>query len=229
MARDTLNLQGDEDLEGAIESVFSVKFTDEEFASMITVGAIHDVINIRMPPRDGACQTSMTFYRLRRGLIELGMPAPIRPDTPLLPAFSLRTKDRFRALAEVTGLQLPQIEGGPLATACFLAVLTAFILFAVGLMLQVTLLGWISASSIVAAFVFGKLDRGRLPKHLSTVGALAQRTAPVNFGRLVAGGSRVNGSMTWDALCDAISDVAEIEPGEIGRDTLIYPRRRAAA
>ncbi len=229
MARDTLNLQGDEELEAALETAFDVRFTDSELLGMVTVGDIHDVIDVHLPSKMGACETSMTFYRLRRGLIELGMTGRIRPATPLPPAFFQRTNDQFQSLEKVTNLRLPPTEGGPLLAGCLLLGLVALTSFVIGLVFEIAPLGWVAAGSMITALILAKLDRGRLPRQLTIVGGLARRTSTINFGRLVAQGARVDSSLTWDALRDVISDVTDIEPTDIGRETLIYTPRKTVA
>ena len=222
MSRNSLDLQGDEYLEEAIEAAFDVRFTDGELMGMVTVGAIHDVIDARLPIRAGACETSMTFYRLRRALVGMGITERISPETRLPSAFSDHTHTQFRALSKASSLALPPIHAGPLTMGCLFLFVTAILSLVAGQVFKEALLGWLALGGVVAGIILAKLDPGRLPDSLSTVGALARRTAPLNFGRL-------NAALTWRVLLEVISDVAEIEPEEIGRETLIYTPKKAVA
>lgn len=229
MVRASLNLVGDEGLEDILEAVFDLRFTDDELRSMTTVGAIHDVINARLPARPGACETSMAFYRLRRGLIGMGATGRIRPTTPLPEVFSRQAKKSFRALAKASGLKLPSADGGPLALAAFLIAAAAAVLFLIGFVTHSGLFALLGGAACVGSIVCGRADAGRLPKSLGTAGDLSRRVAPLNFGRLAAQGARVTSEQTWAVLCDEIAYTADIPRGEIGRETLIYSPKKAAA
>lgn len=112
---------------------------------------------------------------------------------------------------------------------CLGLVVVAVLSFFAGLVFKEALFGWLALGGVVVGIILAKLDPGRLPGSLSTVGALARRTAPLNYGRLVEQGARVNDALTWQLLREVISEVAEIEPDHIGRETLIYTPRKAVA
>ncbi len=225
----SLNLVGDEFLEKVLEEAFDLRFTQSEYRSMVTVGAIHDVIKTRLPERGGSCETSMAFYRLRRGLRQKGLTGRIGPSTPLPAAFSRRTNAEFRSLSKETGLRLPATQGGPLMAGCLLMGAVGIVSLLIAGFLEQPLIGWSAAGLIVVGLILAKLDPGRLPSGVRTVGDLACQSAPLSFGILVRQGSRVTDDLTWAVLCEVISDVAEIDARTIGRDTLIYARQKAVA
>ncbi len=229
MIRASLNLIGDEDAEAAVEAVFDLRLTPDELQAVPTVGALHDVLVRRLPAREGACETSMIFYRLRRGLTAMGMDERIAPATPLPPVFRTRSKRALRTLGRITSLTLPQHEGGMLALAAFLIGAGALLCVFVGLFASLPAVAVTGVAAVIAAGVLGSLDRGRLPKGLDTVGDLARRTAPLNFGRLAGQGARVSDALSWSVLCEVLGDIAEVPADEIGRETLIYPPEKAVA
>jgi hypothetical protein len=229
MTRASLNLIGDEDAEDAIEAAFELRFTADELRSMTTVGAIHDVIVRRLPARGGACETSMTFYRLRRGLTAMETGERTGPSTPLPPFFRTQTKRSLRTFEKVTDLRMPPHELGRPGAAALLIGLGAVVYFLVGLFVGLPAPAITILATVVAAGALVWLDRGRLPKGLDTLGDLARRTAPLNFGRLAGQGARVSDELSWSVLCEALGDIADVPPDEIGRETLIYPPEKAVA
>lgn len=229
MTAASLNLVGDEFLEEALEKAFDLRFTEGEYASMVTVGAIHDVIWRRLPERSGACETSMAFYRLRRGLRRMGLAERIGPSTTLPTAFFHRTNAEFRSLSTETGLRLPATQGGPLMAGCLFIGAVGIVSLLVAGVLEQPLIGWSAIGLIVVGLILVKLDPGRLPRGVRTVGDLARQSAPLSFGILARQGSRVTDDLTWAVLCEVISDVVEIDARAIGRDTLIYARQKAVA
>lgn len=229
MIRESLNLVGDEGLEEAIEDVFDVRFTDSELVGMVNLGAIHDVLCARIPERDGACETSMTFYRLRRALLATGVTAPIAPRTPLPEIFHDRPAAELRRLSKASGLRLPLADSGPLMAGSGAAGLVAAIMGAVALVPKVSGAIWIAGAAAIIAVVLAALDRGRLPGSTRTVGDLARRAAPLNYGALVRDGARSDGVAIWTVLRELIADVADVRAEEIDHDTRIYPDKRAVA
>jgi hypothetical protein len=229
MIATSLNLVGDEFLEEALEEAFAVRFTESEYASMVTVGAIHDVIRTRLPERGGSCETSMAFYRLLQGLLRMSVTGRIGPSTILPASFSRRTNAEFRSLSRETGLRLPATQGGPLMIGCLLVGAVGVVTLLTAGFLEQSWLGGFAAGLIVLGVTLAKLDPGRLPSGIQTVGDLARASAPLSFGILARQGSRVTDDLTWAVLREVISDVAEIDANAISRDTLIYSPRKAVA
>lgn len=228
MEQSSLNLVGDEDLERLLEDVFGLRFTDDELLSMVNVGAIHDVLERRIPSRPGSCETSMAFYRLRRGLAGTAGEV-IRPSSPLPWSLTQRPKVELVSLAKTTGLRMPGWQFGLLGAAGCLLGLIAAVGLAAALVMQLPLLALGTAVGLIVTIFAMFADRGRLPRSLVTVGDLARATAPLNYGRLVREGGRSNSALLWVTLCEVVADVAELAPETIGRDTLIYPAKKAVA
>ena len=61
---------GDEEFDTIeLQSAFGLRLTDEEAASVGTMGELHDLIMRRIGPSGGdLCSTTMAFFRLRRAL-----------------------------------------------------------------------------------------------------------------------------------------------------------------
>jgi len=225
----SLNLVGDEGLEDLIEAAFGLRFTDAELASMNSVGAIHDVISAKLPEREGSCATSKVFFRLRRELMRQGMARATGPGTLLSNEVLARPNATLRSLSRATGLRLPPNETGPLMTGGLLSILAATLSFMASLVLQQQAFAWLAAFAMAAGLVLAKLDRGRLPPGVKTVGDLARQAAILNFGRLAAEGGRVTKDLSWAVLCQVLGEALDLDPRVIGRDTLIYPAEKAAA
>lgn len=229
MIRESLDLVGDEELEAVLEDVFDVRFSDDELRGMHTVGAIHDVLHARFPDRAGACETSMVFYRLRRGLAAMGVGARIGPRSAIPQDFLKHPKAMLVKLSKLTGLRLPYAESGPLTLAGSAAAALAIVVGAVGAAADMRAALWIAGAAAIVAVALGVLDRGRLPKDLQTVGDLSRLAVPLNYGALIHAGARSNAEGLWAVLTETIADALDVGPEEIGRETRIYPVRKAAA
>lgn len=227
MTRASLDLQGDEDLEDAIEATFEVGFTNDELRGMVTVGAIHDVLCAKIPERPGACETSMSFYRLRRALRATGLEAPITPETTLPQSFHEQPAASLRRLSTMSGLRLPQADVGPLMYASWLTGLVAATLGASALVLKVPGTIWMAGAVAVITVGLAVLDPGRLPASIRTVGDLARRSVPLNYAALVREGARSDAEAIWVVLREAVAHVAEVPIEEIGRETRIYPAQKS--
>lgn len=229
MTRESLDLVGDEDLEDVIEDVFDVRFSDEELIGMHTVGAIHDVLHARFPDQAGTCETSMAFYRVRRGLLAMGGPERIGPRSDLPRDFQERPKAMLMQLSTLTGLRLPYAHGGPLATAGWAAAVMAAVAGAAGAVTDLPGALWIVGAAATVAIALIWLDPGRLPKDLRTVGDLSRLAASLNYGALIHAGARSDADGLWTVLTDTIADALDMRPEEIGRETRIYPVKTVAA
>ena len=229
MARDNLMLVGDEGAEEEIEAAFDVKFTEAELVSMSTVGDLHEALVARIPGGPGKCDTSMAFYRLRRGLKSIGETEPLRPGTSMPPGLVERPRSSLAQLSRLTGLRMPPVLVGPLGMGGCLVGLVALALSAV--LSQQTPVGAVLLvmGAVGLMVISSRLDPGRLPKEIRTIGDLARRTAPLNYGSLVALGARSSDELAWIVLTEVLADIAEVPASEIGRDTKVYDGQKAAA
>lgn len=66
------------------EEHFGVHLPDEECAQVRTVADLASLVASKLHPVTSSCQTSQTFYRVRRALVESGLSREsVRPQTPL--------------------------------------------------------------------------------------------------------------------------------------------------
>jgi hypothetical protein len=98
-----------------LEDEFGIDIKDEDIANVRTVGALYDVVmaKLALPAAEGACLSGRVFYRLRRGLQEVGGldRRRIRPGTPLtelIPAPGRRRTWDIWAIR--SGIRLPQLD-----------------------------------------------------------------------------------------------------------------------
>lgn len=229
MTRDSLRLDGDEGVEEAIEAAFDVTFSQSELISICNVGELHQALMARLPPHEGKCETSMSFYRLRRGMVQMGMEGRIRPNTPLPATFFEGPKAKFAQLSGLTRLRLPPPVVGPIGMMGLALCLAALALGVLAIVLGAVELGLLFPIAAFFAVVCLRSDRGRLPNNVRTVGDLSRRAAVLNYGQLVRQGARSNDDVVWAVLVEILGDVAEAPPSEIGRETRFFADRKAAA
>jgi hypothetical protein len=117
--KDTLDLVGDGDDLDVIQDVertFGIKLTDAEAERLLTVGHLHDLIELKRPSAGGgtpACLSQVAFYRLRRGITHMEIGDEIAPQTPISVLEEIEPRSisvKWRRLAESSGLELPPLE-----------------------------------------------------------------------------------------------------------------------
>lgn len=223
--QNTLGL--DDDLDGIelvqeLELVFDVEVSDREAERILTVGEFYDLLLSKLPQNDAdkKCTTAMAFYRLRSALRLLGYGDKLAPASDIRALERGGTKSNLKKLASKAGLRMPKTvstRGGQLAA------LFGFILVLAGV-------SWVSpeagsmalgtmAALIFAGAILQYADPGKLPPHCVTLGDLARRAAPLNYGRLIKMGARHRDQDIWEFLVEALSGYA-LPKSEINRDTV---------
>lgn len=96
-----------------VEQKFDITISDKDAGEITTVGQLFEYVVAKTADRQPTCLSSVTFYRLRRALVEVtGISRnALRPRcelTPLLPESDRRRY--WRRVAEVTRLQLPELK-----------------------------------------------------------------------------------------------------------------------
>jgi hypothetical protein len=73
-----------DDLIASVESEFNVKFGNDDFVSVKSVGQLFDVMVNKMPLANSeTCTSQHAFYKIREAFSNLDCVYPIRPMTPL--------------------------------------------------------------------------------------------------------------------------------------------------
>jgi len=209
------------DLIEDIESVFAYTISKEEAERCETVGDIYNVVCAHSPgwdDLDGSCGSSMVFYRMRRSLSPEDK-RRVTPNTPLMDA-GLPPSRLFRKLQEDTGFRLPAYEltwfskiGGYLVSAGIIAAIVAFLTghwIVAGVALLVA----------IAGVPFLRVEPGRFPAGVFTVGDLVRRTATLNAAALKEAGGRP--ADRWSVITALASEHGRLTPQNIGPDTFLH-------
>ena len=93
-----------------VENAFGFSIPDEDAAGLTTVGKLYDyVLAHRFRGKQDVCLSSMTFYKLRRGLM-LVLQVPrnsVRVSTEVSAIIPKHRRRSWRALEKATGFRLP--------------------------------------------------------------------------------------------------------------------------
>jgi len=209
------------DLIEEVEKTFSFRMTKDEAERCETVGDLYAVICAHSPYWDmqvGNCASSMTFYRIRKSLAPRDG-SKIDPNPPLLDG-TVSPAQLFKTLGKNTGLRLPSFQltrSGFIGTYLFVAGLIGCI-FAV--LESIWLVGGIAAPAVFIGALLIKLDPGKLPEGVLTVGDLARRAAPLNSEKLRLDGGRP--ADRWSVLAALASEHGVLPPDEIGPETFLH-------
>ncbi|HEV7228406.1 hypothetical protein [Brevundimonas sp.] len=218
MAIETLKLDGDtaDELAGEVEAAFGVRFVNE-LADVVTVGDLHARLMDRQGHGDGACATSMSFYRLRDALRKHGMADPITPSSPL---FTGRSSPRafLRQIGIASGLRLD----GPAGLIENIGVWIGMVGFVAMVVSGIARSGGLLAVGmflVLVAFGLGWLDKGRLPRGVLTVGDLARHAVSRNHGSLIVQGAAARDREVWASVQRIVADGTGRDAGEIMAET----------
>lgn len=225
-APNTLGLDDDLDsveLVIAIERAFDIKVADQDAAQIYSMGDLHDLV---MRSLDGAggekCQTSMSFYRVRRFLKLVVGDIDISPSTQLKSLWTKSPRRLFDQVQRYCDLRLAPL------TQTNVTGLGALIVLAALLGLPVLLIARSDASILATAgallvvgFALTRLDPLAFGE-MTTVGDLARRTAMQNYGTLARNGGRTSSDTIWEALVEIAQPFSEnLSTAQIERDTVI--------
>lgn len=211
------------DLLEEVEAAFSIKIANEEAEQCETVGDLYDIVRTHVPEWDaqgGDCSSSIVFYRIKRSLSPKDKRGII-PDSALVIS-GLSPSRLFKKLKEDTGLRLPAyhltwlgLTGGFLVVGGILAAIVA-------------LLAGLWFVSVAAAMIalgglpLLRLEPGRMPAGIVTVGDLVRRVVPLNAAKLKDSGGRP--SDRWSIVVALAAEYGELAPDEIGPDTFLHQR-----
>ncbi|MDR6803129.1 hypothetical protein J2Y45_000399 [Dyadobacter sp. BE34] len=178
-----------EDLIASVKSEFNVKFDNDDFVSVKSVGQLFDVIVNKVPLSNSeTCTSQQAFYKLREAFSNLDSVCPIQPATPLEDLLPRQGRiSTVKALERELGMALnilspPQWLSNIIWTAGFVTIGGLFYdtrIF-LPLLLAVILIGKI-------AYQFGKeLDHvtvADLARHLTRNNYLVARRNPDTINR----------------------------------------------
>ncbi|MFC3691396.1 hypothetical protein ACFOWB_04120 [Chenggangzhangella methanolivorans] len=224
---DTLNLEGDGDdvlLVTEAEAFFAIRVSDDEARSVETVGEYSDLIAGKLSAsadRSTACFSQITFHRLRRAAVDLGVAERLTPQSPISVFFSdcgtrAAIRARWKALGERSELELPKLcaPGGdrpsiaeanrsPWISWMQVGVPTLGVTVLFG---QVMSGGYAIVAGIVAFALFTvgrevfKFARRTIPERIRTVGDLCEEAAGHSFDRLMAEKASCHPNDVWFAV-----------------------------
>lgn len=208
----------------AIERAFDIKISDQEAASVITMGDLYEAVAAKLQGAGGEkCRTSMAFYRVRRALRAVVGDADICPDTSLRAIWSGAPKALFEQAQRHCDLRLASLSSTDISG--FGALMIVAVIFGGPILLIAKVNGWLilalAVAFITAGYVLIRSDPLAFGATV-TVGDLAQRTATQNYGVLVGLGGRSDANAIWDALVEVAASFSEsLPPERIDRTTVI--------
>jgi hypothetical protein len=222
---DTLDLDpewGAIDLLEDIEAAFDFKMLNEEAEACCTVGDVYEVICTHTPEWDlhnGDCGSSIFFYRFRRALLPKDKRL-IRPSTPLS-SLGQSPSRLFNNIAQNSGLRLPSHSLSWLGNVGVVMLKAGTIFVAV-----IALFGalWMTAGALglmaAIGLVLVKIDPGRFPRGIETIGELVNRTVPLNSSLLMEFGGRP--ADRWSILTALASEHGCLELSAISPETYFH-------
>jgi len=202
---DAVRVDGDDlaDLIPEIEASFAVKLP-EDLRHVQTAGELFDEI-LHCRTTDGAgerCDTQMTFYRLRRLLVNVGLDPAAAPQTALK-GQGLPSPRRVAAMIERDlGLAAPAKVISGAGCALSLALLAG----GAGAGLWQGSVDWLALWPLAVLVVL--FDRGGWSGDWATLGSLAEAVAARNVVRLAAQGARNDERQWWKRFARMLCDVA---------------------
>lgn len=209
-----------------VEEEFDIAIEDEEATFINTVGQLHNLILAKTGLLDpGRCQSSATFYRLRRSLVDLSV-APrrsLRPTTSiatLVPAANRR--HIWKSWGENAGVKLPALEKPQWMRGGLWLIL--------GLAMCVGPFYWNSSDSAVISYYiifiafcvllyrWSELHAIHLPAGCATVGGVTKAVMKINYGINAEPRDAQNAEEVWRKLKAILVDELSVEPDEITPD-----------
>ena len=209
------------DLLEEVEASFGITIEGAVAEQIETVGDLYDTICDLTPKWDsqrGSCASSVAFYRLRRALVHIYRKS-ISPQMDI-PLHGTTPSKLFSLLERETGLRLPS---APLTTPGFIGGML-FLIGIIGGMIAMFDAAWeVAASSAVmaaAGVVLLRVDPGRLPVGVETLGDLVTRAVPLNAQKLAEMGARLPDR--WTMLTVLAAEHGILSPAEIFSDTFLH-------
>jgi hypothetical protein len=200
-----------------IEKSLGIKFPDEAFAQISTLGELHDLVYQEAEKRNrggNKCATGMSFYRLKAAIHRTGPPRRLSPSTPLRALSDLDYRAVSRRLGDWS-VPHPSISVfGCLMVIALVAMINVPVFWTFG--------GWAFLTGLVSAIfllaIAARLFPARLPGQ-KTVGELASSLAARNLYRLAEEGAALTPQTVWKALVQIVSDQMGIAPKRLSRES----------
>lgn len=201
----------------ALEESLGIKFPDEAFAHIHTLGELHDLIyqEAEKLNRGGnKCATSMSFYRLKAAINRAGSPRKLSPSMPLRTLTDLNYRAVTRWLGDWSAPRLPISAFGCQMTVVLVLLINVPVFLAFG--------GWAFLTGLLSAIfllaIAARFFPARLPEQ-KTVGELASSLAARNLNRLATEGAALTPQTVWKALTQIVADQMGIEPKRLSRES----------
>jgi hypothetical protein len=199
----------------AIERAFDVKITDQDAATVSTMGDLYDVVMSKLEGAGGEkCRTSMAFYRVRRAFKAVLGDIDIRPDTALNAIWNRSPKLLFARTQRHCDLRLASLTSTDISG--FGALLIVAVIFGAPILLIAKVNGWLILALAgglgAAGFTLTRLDPLAFGPTMVTVSDLARRTATQNYGALISLGGRSDAKAIWVALVEVAGAFSEPAP-----------------
>jgi len=216
----------------ALERAFGLKLDDKDVRDVYTVGEMYDLL-LKMVPRDGQgskCATAMAFYSLRRVIARPGC-VRLAPRSDLSFLEKGRTKRNWKNIENRSGLYLPSLGvAWPWLIGTTLAIMaSAMPTFLVGVVLVFLSIPWgdtvvsispvLLITGLVLTIIVAVIDPGKLPQEGRTLGGLAAKVAPRNYGQFVKAGAPISDAIIWKIMVEVLIDHSDLPSSQVTRET----------
>ena len=208
-----------------VEEEFDIEIFDEEASQLYTVGQLHTCVLSKLGLlASSRCQSSRTFYQVRRALTEMtGVSRrAIRPATAtdsMLPPLNRRAN--WNRLAALTGAQLPPLELARRAklelTGAIVAV-TSAVLVSLWTLPPAPICGVTIALGCALVWRLSRHTATQLPANCATVGQITTALIQLNYGMNVDKGPQPSQDEVWDKLKEVLADELGADPAEVTPD-----------
>jgi hypothetical protein len=217
---------GDIDLIEALESEFGFQPTQQKVGQWLTLGDVHATLKAEFVTREGGvCPTVRAFNLLRAAFIASGSERGLcRPEASLDLFADGRPSRMLDRLSKQTGLVMPRSRFAALGKVGSIVFLLGFfgsIVFTVDGQWHAAL--WLLLPLILGVSLI-RMDKGRWPPGIVTVGDLAARVAALNHKQL--GDVRDLPDTLWQRLTAIVAEQSEMPPQAMRADTLLFAPRK---
>jgi hypothetical protein len=209
------------DLIEEVEATFGIEISNQMPERCSTVGDLYSILCELAPQweyQDGSCGSSMVFYRFRRAM-NCGEFQKVTPTTALSD-FGITPSRFFKRLADDTGLRLPAYDLTWLGNTGGLLITGGSISSVVALLTGHWIVSVAIAPVVVAGILLLRIDPGRLPDDITSIGDLVKRTVPLNTAILKEAGGRPG--TRWSVLVALAAEYGTLPTEEIGPETFFH-------
>lgn len=230
------------DLLVQVEKTFDIRFTEDDVIPG-TVGKLCEFVISRLPgERSSKCMSSVTFYALRRAIMQVTgcRREAITPSTRLDSVLSSggQRRKEWKTIEKYLAFQIPGLTFSNVIEAClsilFFAAAMGVVIwflprqFLSPLGLPVHIEKWMGAigSTGVLALILWGITRAILrplatqfPDNCESAGDLVRLTVAKNYGRIAKRAGGWNDKEVWNVLRDLIADATSLDPGKITPET----------